>query len=157
MYWTLSEASTTEEYVAAIELFNEYVLSLDFDLSFQNVDEELTILPVMYGPPSGRLYLVESDGIYVGCAGLRRIENETTCELKRMSIKPTHRQLGIARAIMELAIQTARELGYKTMKLDTIGYKMPVAVKLYTSFGFRETTPYNFNPHNGVLYFERKL
>jgi len=157
MYWTVSEASTTEEYIAAIELFNEYVSSLDFDLSFQNVDEELTILPVMYGPPTGRLYLVESDGLYVGCAGLRRIENDATCELKRMYIKPGYRQLGIGKAIMELAIQTAHEMGYKTMKLDTIGYKMPQAVKLYKSFGFRETVPYNYNPHEGVLYFEREL
>ncbi len=111
----------------------------------------------MYGPPTGRLYLVESNGEYVGCAGLRRIENETTCELKRMYIKPSHRKLGIAKALMESAIQTARDLGYTTMKLDTIGYKMPLAVKLYTSFGFQETTPYNHNPHEGVVYFERNL
>lgn len=157
MYWTISEATSTDEYMAAISLFKEYVSSLDFDLSFQNFDAELTILPTMYGPPTGRLYLVESGGSYVGCAGLRKIENDTTCELKRMYIKPAYRQLGIAKAIMELAIETACELGYTKMKLDTIGYKMPLAVKLYTSYGFRETTPYNFNPHDGVVYFEKEL
>lgn len=157
MYWTLSQASTREEYLAAIELFREYVASLDFDLSFQNVDEELTILPIMYGPPTGGLYLVESNDGFVGCAGLRQIENETTCELKRMYIKPSHRQMGIAGAILKQAIEDARSMGYTCMKLDTIGYKMPLAVRLYTSFGFKVTEPYNHNPHEGVVYFEKDL
>lgn len=155
--WEIIEASKQEEYVAAIELFKEYVASLDFDLSFQNFDQELTIMPVMYGLPTGKLFLVKANGDFVGCAGLRKIENDTTCELKRMYIQPAFRQLGVGKAIMQLAIDNARAMGYKVMKLDTIGYKMPLAVKLYKSFGFRETTPYNYNPHEGVVYFELAL
>ncbi len=34
---------------------------------------------------------------------------------------------------------------------------MPNAVKLYESYGFRPTTPYNHNPHEGVVYFSREL
>lgn len=157
MEWRLVEASTAEEYKAAVGLFNEYIASLDFDLGFQNVDHELTILPTMYGPPTGRLFLVRAEGTFVGCAALRRIENDTTCELKRMYLRPAHRGMGIGKAIMEKSIESARSLGYTVMKLDTIGYKMPWAVKLYESYGFRETTPYNHNPHEGVLYFEREI
>lgn len=157
MSWEIIEASTAEEYKAAVGLFNEYIASLDFDLDFQHVDHELTILPTMYGPPSGRLFLVRAKGTFVGCAALRRIENDTTCELKRMYLQPACRGLGIGKAIMEKSIAVARSLGYITMKLDTIGYKMPWAVKLYESYGFRETAPYNHNPHAGVLYFEREI
>jgi putative acetyltransferase len=157
MEWKLIEASTAEEYKAAVGLFNEYIASLDFDLGFQNVDHELTILPTMYGPPTGRLFLVRAEGTFVGCAALRRIENDTTCELKRMYLQAGYRGKGIGKAIMEKSIQGARSLGYTVMKLDTIGYKMPWAVKLYESYGFRETTPYNHNPHEGVLYFEREI
>lgn len=157
MEWEIREASTAEEYQAAVGLFNEYIASLDFDLDFQHVDHELTILPTMYGPPTGRLFLVRAEGTFVGCAALRRIENDTTCELKRMYLQPACRGLGIGKAIMEKSIACARGLGYITMKLDTIGYKMPWAVKLYESYGFRETTPYNHNPHEGVLYFEREI
>ncbi len=157
MKWEIIEASTAEEYKAAVALFNEYIASLDFDLGFQNVDHELTILPTMYGPPVGRLFLVRAEGSFVGCAALRRIENDTTCELKRMYLQPACRGLGIGKAIMEKSIEGARNLGYTVMKLDTIGYKMPWAVKLYESYGFRETTPYNHNPHEGVLYFEREI
>ncbi|MPR35675.1 GNAT family N-acetyltransferase [Salmonirosea aquatica] len=157
MKWEIIEAATAEEYKAAVGLFNEYIASLDFDLGFQNVDHELTILPVMYGPPTGRLFLVQSETEFVGCAALRRIENDTTCELKRMFLHPAYRGLGIGKAVMEKSISCARSLGYTTMKLDTIGYKMPWAVKLYESYGFRETAPYNHNPHEGVLYFEREI
>lgn len=157
MHWEIIEATKQEDYLAAIELFKEYVASLDFDLSFQNFDEELTMMPMMYGSQNGKLFLVQSGGNYVGCAGLRRIENNTTCELKRMYIKPAYRQLGVGKAIMRLAIDNARAMGYKVMKLDTIGYKMPLAVKLYKSFGFKETTAYNYNPHDGVVYFKLKL
>jgi putative acetyltransferase len=157
MAWKIIEASAPEEYRAAVGLFNEYIASLDFNLDFQNVDHELTILPTMYGPPTGRLFLVQDGGTFVGCAALRRIENDTTCELKRMYLRPVYRGLGIGKAIMEKAIESARGLSYTVMKLDTIGYKMPWAVKLYESYGFRETTPYNHNPHKGVLYFEREI
>lgn len=157
MQWEIMEATTADDYRAAVGLFNEYIASLDFDLNFQNVDHELTILPTMYGPPTGRLFLVRAEGTFVGCAALRRIENDTTCELKRMYLRPVCRGLGIGKAIMERSIECARSLGYIIMKLDTIGYKMPWAVKLYESYGFRETTPYNHNPHEGVLYFEREI
>ena len=157
MKWEIIVASTADEYKTAVGLFNEYIASLDFDLDFQNVDQELTILPTMYGPPTGRLFLVRAEGTFVGCAALRRIENDTTCELKRMYLRPAYRGLGIGKAIMEKSIACASSLGYITMKLDTIGYKMPWAVNLYESYGFRETSPYNHNPHEGVLYFEREI
>ena len=157
MQWEIIEATTADDYRAAVGLFNEYIASLDFELDFQNVDHELTILPTMYGPPTGRLFLVQTEGTFVGGAALRRIENDTTCELKRMYLRPEYRGQGIGKAIMEKSIEAARSLGYTVMKLDTIGYKMPWAVKLYESYGFRETAPYNHNPHAGVLYFEREI
>lgn len=157
MEWTILEASKAAHYASAFGLFKEYMASLDFDLGFQNIDHELTILPAMYGPPGGVLLLVKVGDDFVGCAAMRPIENDKTCELKRMYLRPAYRGRGIGKAIMEKSLDTARKLGYTTMKLDTIGYKMPWAVGLYMSYGFRETAPYNHNPHAGVMYFERQL
>ena len=154
---TIIQANTPEHYNAGAAIFKEYAKSLDFTLSFQSFDDELTILPVMYGSPTGALLLVEDDGIYVGAVGLRQIENETTCEVKRMYIRPGYQGKGIGKALMTSVIEAARSMNYKTIKLDTLGPKMPAAVGLYQSFGFKETTPYNFNPYEGVLYFEREL
>jgi len=154
---TIVSASTHEEYEAGAALFKEYGESLDFTLSFQSFEDELTILPKMYGPPSGALFLAKNDGEYIGAVGLRNIENEYTCEVKRMYIKPGYQGKGIGKLLMENVLAVAKAMNYKTIKLDTLGPKMPAAVGLYKSFDFKETTPYNFNPYEGVLYFERKL
>ena len=150
-------ASTPEHYYAGATIFKEYAESLNFTLSFQSFDDELTILPKMYGLPTGALLLAENNGEFVGAVGLRQIENEYTCEVKRMFIRPGYQGKGIGKALMTAVIETAKAMHYKTIKLDTLGPKMPAAVGLYKSFGFKETTPYNFNPYEGVLYFEREL
>ncbi|MCE7065643.1 GNAT family N-acetyltransferase [Dyadobacter sp. CY326] len=150
------KAASTPQYSAGGELFKEYANSLDFALSYQNFDDELLQLPQMYGPPTGALFLVEMDGSYVGAAGLRRIENEFTCEVKRMYIRPGHQGQGIGKALLSALIAEAGALNYKTIKLDTVK-QMSAAVGLYKSFGFKETTPYNVSPLENVLFFEREL
>jgi putative acetyltransferase len=151
------QASTQEDYQTGAALFREYAASLDFTLGFQNFDDELIIISEMYGPPSGVLLLVKNENEYIGAVGLRRIENDFTCEVKRMYIQPNYQGKGIGKALMSKVIESARFLNYKTIKLDTLGPKMPAAVALYKSFGFRETVPYNYNPYEGVLYFEKEL
>lgn len=150
------QATTPAQYETGAELFKEYAASLDFTLCFQSFDDELKILPQMYGPPTGALLLVETVGQCIGAVGLRRIENDLTCEVKRMYIRPGHQGKGIGKALMEKVLETARVLNYELIKLDTLS-KMPAAVGLYKSFGFVETRPYNYNPHAEVLYFERQL
>jgi putative acetyltransferase len=150
------QAITPAQYETGAELFKEYADSLDFTLSFQSFDDELKILPQMYGAPTGALLLVETDGQYIGAVGLRRIENDWTCEVKRMYIRPGYQGKGIGKALMEKVVEIAGALNYQVMKLDTLS-KMPAAVGLYKSFGFVETKPYNYNPHAEVLYFERSV
>ncbi|KQS33517.1 GNAT family N-acetyltransferase [Dyadobacter sp. Leaf189] len=157
MNYHIKQAGTASEYEAGAAMFLAYANSLDFTLCFQNFDDELTILPQMYGEPTGALFLVEADNQAIGVAGLRRIENDHTCEVKRMYIKPEFQGMGIGKALLGALIEKAEVLGYQTIKLDTLGPKMPAAVKLYKSFGFVETPPYNYNPYEGVLYFEKKI
>lgn len=146
---------TSEQYLVAVDLFKEYATSLGIDLQFQKFDNELQLLPSMYGPPAGELWLLEEEGKYVGCAALRKLE-EGVCELKRMYIRPQYRGKQWGRQLMEVALQTAQSLGYQLMRLDSLR-RLEAAVKLYLSFGFQETAPYNFNPEVDVVYFERKL
>ena len=151
------KASTQDEYRQGALLFKEYAESLDFTLSFQNFEDELNILPTMYGNPTGALLLAETEGRFIGAVGLRQIENDHTCEVKRMYIKPDFQGKGIGKMLMKSVIIEAETMKYKTIKLDTLGPKMPAAVGLYKSFGFKETPPYNYNPYEGVLYFEKVL
>jgi len=57
---------------------------------------------------------------------------------------------------VEASIARARELGYATMRLDTLP-TMNAARSLYLSLGFRPVDRYNDNPIEGVLFLERRL
>ena len=95
------------------------------------------------------------DGETAGCVALKRLP-DGACELKRLYVRPAARGSGTGRALAEAAVERARELGYATMRLDTLPM-MNAARKLYLSLGFRPIERYNDNPIPGVLFFELAL
>ncbi len=148
-------AGTEEHYRAAGTLFREYADSLEIDLCFQGFENELKNLPVIYASQTGGIILCRVDDMYAGCIAVRKIDNET-CELKRMFIRNSHRGKGIARRLLELAIELAREKGYSRMRLDTLTTMKP-AIHLYRECGFYEIPAYYFNPEKNVLFMETVL
>lgn len=148
-------AVSDADYTTAKELFLEYAASLGFDLCFQGFDKELETLTQQYGKPAGGILLLEAGEKAVGCAAVRKFDNETG-ELKRMYIRPAYRGKGQGRPLLHKAIALAKELGYKKLRLDTLP-TMEAAGKLYRETGFQPIAPYNYNPHEGVRYFELDL
>ena len=136
-------------------LLLEYAASLGVDLGFQNFDQELATLPGDYAPPKGRLLLALNDGQPAGCVALRAID-ETTCEMKRLYVKPQFRGLGLGTSLAERVIHEALKVGYRKMLLDTLP-TMTQARKLYAQLGFQETHPYRFNPVQGTTYMALEL
>src|SRR5262245_38124583 len=100
-------------------LFLEYARALAFNLCFQNFEEELEQLPGLYGWPNGRLILCEVDGKSAACIALKPLE-PGVCELKRLFVRPEFRGKGLGKKLAEHVIHEAREIGYSTMRLDTI-------------------------------------
>jgi putative acetyltransferase len=132
-------------------LFREYAASLGEHGWLSGFEEELGALPGGY-----ELVLVARvDGELAGCVALKRLP-DGACELKRLYVRPAARGSGAGRALAEAAIAEARELGYATLRLDTLP-TMAAARALYTSLGFVETEQYNDNPIPGVLFFELVL
>ena len=103
-------------------------------------EDELARLPGQYAPPRGRLLLAHFNGQSAGCAALREIDNQT-CEMKRMFVYPEFHGKGIGRALAERLIQEAREIGYRSMLLDT-SFRQTEAQNLYRKMGFRPIAPY---------------
>ena len=148
-------AQTAEHYERIRTLFRQYADSLDFDLGFQNFDQELDKLPGDYAPPDGCLILAEDTGKWAGCVALRRID-DGICEMKRLYVLPDFRDRGIGKVLAQAVINEALAKGYNKMRLDTVE-SMHAARALYASLGFYSIEPYRFNPIDGASYMELDL
>lgn len=154
--FSLVQADTPAQIAQARELFLEYAQSLGFSLCFQNFDKELAELPGDYAPPEGRLLLAEYEGQLAACVALHKLDAEI-CEMKRLYLRPQFRGKGLGRIIADRIIADARQIGYRRMRLDTVGPVMQDAVAMYRKIGFREIASYRPNPNPGTLYMELEL
>src|ERR1700736_6571576 len=113
------EAHSGAMLAEARSLFEEYVSSLGVSLDFQNFDKELAALPGDYAPPEGRLLLAEYEGQLAGCVALHKLD-PGICEMKRLYLRPSFRGKGLGRALADRIIAEARQMGYESMRLDTV-------------------------------------
>jgi ribosomal protein S18 acetylase RimI-like enzyme len=132
-------------------LFREYAASLPFALDFQDFDRELAELPGAYAAPRGALLLARG----AGCVGLRPLD-ETTCEMKRLYVRPSARGTGLGRRLAEAVVAEARARGYTQMRLDTVP-GMDSAQALYEQLGFYDIPPYRPNPIPSARFLALEL
>mgnify|MGYP000727035122 CR=1 FL=1 len=136
-------------------IIQEYLVTLGIDLAYMNLADEFEQMSTMYGSGQGAFFLAKDDKNSIGCVGVRKIDNETA-ELKRLYVQDTYRGYQIGITLLQKAIEVARVLGYKKIRLDVI----PTLVKakeLYFSFGFYEIDQYFQNPVDGTTYMEKRL
>lgn len=153
---TISQATSAPQISQVRDLFLEYGESLGFSLCFQSFDKELAELPGDYAPPEGRLFLAAEGKMAAGCIALRGMEKDV-CEMKRLYVRPVFRGKRVGYHLVQTVIDSAREIGYSRMRLDTVEPIMQDAVAIYRRFGFREIAPYRVNPIAGALYMELDL
>lgn len=155
VYIDISLATSEADYAAFGVLVREYVewcrarfaqdsWLIDEALSHQALGRELETLETRYGPPSGRAFLARRNGDVVGCGAYRRRSDEF-CEMKRLFVPDRFRGLGLGRKLSAALITSAKEDGFKLMRLDTAG-PMSEAVALYEAIGFKRCAPYNEYP-----------
>jgi putative acetyltransferase len=72
-------------------------------------------------------------------------------------LRPQFRGKGLGRVLADRIIAEAREIGYLSIRLDTVEPVMREAVAMYRKLGFREIAPYCKNPIAGALYMELQL
>jgi GNAT superfamily N-acetyltransferase len=152
---TLSKAKDESDLAALRALMREYVAEWELDLGFQDFEGELAGLPGKYALPDGCILLATDGDETAGCAALRPL-GEGVCELKRMYVRPAWRKRGVGRMLAEALIACARQLGYRRIRLDTVG-RMAAAQALYRSLGFRDIPPYYPSPLPGAMFMELTL
>jgi len=143
-------AGLPEDVETIRDLFREYAASLPVDLEFQGFEAELASLPGRYAPPTGRLLLAWRETVAVGCIALRKLDR-TSCEMKRLYVRPEARREKLGRRLVERLCDEARTAGYARMCLDTLP-TMSSAQQLYESLGFRSIAAYVFNPVPGSRF-----
>ena len=152
---TIIDGHSPEQVETVRALFKEYQRAVDVDLCFQQFEQELAELPGKYAPPAGRLLLARGNAEIGGCVAVRALK-ENICEMKRLYVRPAFRRHGIGRQLALAAIDAARQIGYRSMRLDTLA-SMKEAISLYGSLGFGRIEPYYNNPSAGALFLELDL
>ena len=71
----------------------------------------------------------------VGMISIQK-KSETVCELNRLSVSSAFRGLGIAKALIQATLDKSKELGFKSVYLETSDAQA-AASKLYEKFGFK--------------------
>lgn len=137
-------------------LIIEYTTSLNRNLEFQHIDEELNSLEAKYTGENGKILAAVSDkGNVIGCVAFHALSNRR-CEMKRLYVKPAYRNLKTGEKLVNSIISLARQDGYEEMVLDTIK-PLKSAIYLYKKYGFEETDAYYDNPMEDVIYMKLKL
>src|SRR5258708_23000886 len=136
-------------------IFREYAASLAIDLSFQDFESELADLSSKFAAPRGRVLLAQSNGQVIGCIAMRPLDG-TTCEMKRLYIRPSGRGQQVGRQLATLVCRIPKEAAYARIPLDTLP-SMQAAQQLYASLGFKPIRAYVFNPLAGAIFMERDL
>jgi ribosomal protein S18 acetylase RimI-like enzyme len=94
-------------------------------------------------PPVGYLLVARLDGKPIGCG------------VKRVWTSPDARGLGVASMMMDSLEQLARDVGFRTVKLDT-NRTLTEAQAMYRKRGYRTIGRYNDNPY-AHHWFEKAL
>ena len=133
----------------------EYTNALGCDLSFQDIEEELSDPAGKYTPPAGEILVAYEDGIVWGIVAYHKHSKER-CEMKRLYVDPKCRDRGLGKKLVSQIIEHAKSAGYKEMVLDTLK-PMKAAIRLYQKFGFKICDPYYHNPFPDVIYMKKRL
>lgn len=152
----IAHAAIPDDLTTIQLLFREYQLSLNFDLCFQNFEQELARLPGKYAEPHGCILLATVDGTPAGCVAIRPLEDRV-CEMKRLYVRPAARGTGVGGALARRIIDEARTRGYAAMRLDTVPTLMGSAVALYRALGFVNIPRYCENPIPGAEFMELRF
>lgn len=115
----------------------------------------LDALPAPYLPPLGGLWVAREGDEALGCIALQPLE-PGVAEVKRMYVRPESRGRGVARLLATHAIDVARAMGHRRLRLGTLT-TMDAAQALYTGLGFRPIPAYRPVEFGDTVFYELAL
>lgn len=120
------------------------------------ISNRLGFAPYNFSDSILDVLIAYSDGIAVGCAGLRRY-SDADVEIKRVWVEPDYRGKKIATQIMERVEEKARHMGFKRAILQTRPI-MSDAIGLYEKRGYVLIEKYSpYDKLEGAICMALKL
>ena len=108
-----------------------------------------------FGPRNG-VWLARRNEDVVGCIALRELDQPPhSGEIKRMYVRPAHRQHGVANALLDSLERFALDVGYDWLYLDSAP-GMDTAINFYKRHGYAECDRYNDNSQANI-FLRRQL
>lgn len=98
-----------------------------------------------YFDNGGTFLVTVDDGRIIGTGAIRWLE-EGVCELKRMWLLTEYHGQGLGYRMMQELFKSAREKGYKVMRLETDRAVQTRAVNFYRKLGFYEIPRFGDDP-----------
>jgi putative acetyltransferase len=101
-------------------------------------DDSTDHLFELFSSPANSVYFIaENNDEVIGGAGIFPTEGlpEGTCELVKMYLRKDARGIGLGSTMIERCINTARELGYNKMYIESMP-ELKKALSVYEKFGF---------------------
>lgn len=87
-------------------------------------------------PPTGRLALAhDEEGRLVGCGMLQQARSDAG-ELKRLYVRPEAGGHGLGRALVDVRMKAARDMGWKTLLVNAVRGNIDM-LRIYERIGFR--------------------
>jgi GNAT superfamily N-acetyltransferase len=111
---------------------------------YQSLASELDSMFAAYSPPHGKTLIALREGAVCGGVAYKDL-GDGSCEMKRLFVPDRFKGQGTGRGLCAAIIATARDDGFRLMRLDT-GRLFEEAIAMYGSFGFRECSPHRDYP-----------
>ena len=118
------------------DVLGEFVEGTD---GYASSDPELEDMHAAYSGPGHQYFVVEIAGEVKGIAGIAPLEgydDDSVAELRKMYFHPSLRGQGMAHKLMRVCLDSAREMGYRSVYLETLPH-MHAAQSLYQKHGFK--------------------
>ncbi|WP_293914836.1 GNAT family N-acetyltransferase [Deinococcus sp.] len=111
-------------------LNSEFQITLDIEKMITKDMNDMNI----YFPPDGGMFLAEVDQLFIGTIFLTKLR-QGVGQIRRMYVRDEYRRRGIARKLFETAIESARNIGYSQLLLES-PKSWGAAHALYHDLGF---------------------
>jgi len=100
-------------------------------------DPSLDSMYEYYDKPNATYFVVEENGLILGCAGVAQLDNHKgkVCELQKMYFLKEGRGKGVGHKMITVCLERAEEYGFEACYLETMP-NMEAAQKLYKKMGF---------------------